>query len=376
MSSASSQVEVRNGLFLRENVSIEDEATWAFLQKKIQELAKRAGVWKHAWGNGFLWAKYDEEKVAYYTLDAFDDLWSQVTMDKPSHEGCSGFFVPSDMLREMFDFLGVMKCDLCEMDPLLEGDGLWMPISALHLESLLKILILIWKCRDGKPSKKEPGSVERCQAFGTIWTRSDTLMVLPSKLTAGGDLQDVLDSFLQENWIDLGEYMELQSRTFLGCRETSFDFPKEEVVHPTISDTLSWAQQNVEKELQERCVGLVLRQICQMMSLIEFSGRRPSEWEPEVGKFVSLSLNDGMVGFCFFDERHGGRSVDVIRESVCGDFHAGFFLGSSLKGSFLCMGKIRWPIMLHIMLLPFMKMNWVVMIPFLRNMKRKCDTPF
>ena len=196
-----------------------------------------------------------------------------------------------------------------------------MPLCALHPESLLKILLLLWMCRDGKLVQKESGAVERCPATGTIWTNSDTLMVLPKKISSGGSLQDAFDFFLKENWIDLSEYMELQSRTFLGHRGAEIDHP-EFVVHPTVSDTLSWAPPNAENELQEGCMGLVLSQISLMMSMIEFSGRRSlsSEWEPEAGKFVSLSVNDDLVGFCFFDERHGCRSVDVIRESVCGDY--------------------------------------------------------
>ena len=92
-----SDVEVGNGLFLRGNVRIEDNTIWTFLQKKIQELAKRVGVWRHAWGKKCLWTRCGENNVDYYGLESLGDLWNQVVTDTSvSEEGHCGFFVPSD----------------------------------------------------------------------------------------------------------------------------------------------------------------------------------------------------------------------------------------------------------------------------------------
>ena len=204
------------------------------------------------------------------------------------------------------------------------------PLIALHPEGLLKVLLMLWKCRAGQLVKVDPGRIEHRKFIGTVRTNADTLMVLPSALTKGGHLQDVFDVFLQEQWIDLGEYMELQSRTFLNRSGHWLEPLEEKAIPPTVSDTLSWTNVIIDSDLRENCMGLALRQMIQMMSLIEYSGRRSSEWEPQAGKFVSLRASGDLFAFCFFDEWSGVRCVDVIRESVCGDFHVGVLMGSSL----------------------------------------------
>ena len=324
-----SEVEVRNGLFLRENVRIEDEAIRNFFKSKIHELGKTAGVWRHDLGKKISWAKRDEHGLAYYTLDAFDDIWSHVFADVSALQEVGGFFVPCDMLQEMFVFIGASPGDIDDMDSFFDAEGIWMPVSALHPEGLLKILLLLWKCRDGNLVKRETGNFVQRPFMGTLWTNEDSLMVLPSTLAVGGQLQDVFDVFLQEQWIGLGEYMELQSRTFLTQRGMISEPLREEDILPTVSDTLSWTNLLVESDLRENCIGLALRQTSHMMSLIEFSGRRSSEWEPDGGKFVSLRVCDDLFAFCFIDERCGGRNFDFIRETVCGDFHVGVFMGNS-----------------------------------------------
>ena len=188
---------------------------------------------------------------------------------------------------------------------------------------------MLWRCRDGKSVKVDPGRIEQRKFLGTVRTYADSVMVLPSALAKGGYLQDVFDVFLQEQWIDLGEYMELQSRTFLNRSGHLIEPLDEKAIPPTVSDTLSWTNVIVDGDLRENCIGLALRQMLHMMSLIEHSGRS-SEWEPEAGKFVSLRASGDLFAFCFFDEWSGGRCVDVIREAVCGDFHVAVLLGNSL----------------------------------------------
>ncbi len=239
-------------------------------------------------GKRFLWVAHGEDGLAFSSLDTFEDVWSQVFTGSSFGDEVGGFFIPSRALRDMFVFIGVTSSDMDDMDFLFEGEGVWMPLTSLHPEGLLKVLLMLWKCRDGKLVKVDPGRIEHRQTMGTVRTCADSLMVLPSALAKGGHLQDVFDAFLQQQWLDLGEYMELQSPISLNRSGHTFGPLEEKTIQPTVSDTLSWTSVIVDSDLRENCIGLALRQMSRMMSSIEHSGRRPSEWEPDSGKFVSL----------------------------------------------------------------------------------------
>ena len=71
--------------------------------------------------------------------------------------------------------------------------------------------------------------------------------------------------FLQQQWLDLGEYMELQSRTFLNRSGHLCEPLEEKTILPTVSDTLSWTNVIVDSDLRENCIGLALRQMNHMM---------------------------------------------------------------------------------------------------------------